>query len=65
MPTDAATRSVNDEKAQALAADAGLAEQLRQSSTVEAALARCDVVGGTARHRVASELEAAELRLSA
>ncbi|MBA2555809.1 MAG: argininosuccinate lyase [Chloroflexi bacterium] len=53
----------DDPKAQALAGDATVAQRLRTAATVEAALARCDVIGGTARPRVRAELAAARERL--
>ena len=54
-----------DPKAQDLATDAGLPAHLRRAATVEAALARPDVVGGTAPGRVAAALAAARQRLEA
>jgi argininosuccinate lyase len=52
-----------DKRAQALARDPHAPARLRASATVEAALARCDVVGGTAPARVEEELTAAAQRL--
>ena len=48
-----------------LAGDAALPAELRAASTVEAALASCDVIGGTAPGRVAAALAAARDRLGA
>ncbi|MDQ3492229.1 MAG: argininosuccinate lyase [Chloroflexota bacterium] len=53
----------DDPMAQGLAGDPTIAQRLRAAATVEAALARCDVVGGTARPRVQAELTAARERL--
>jgi argininosuccinate lyase len=50
-------------QAQALATDSTVPGTLRAAATVEGALARCDVVGGTAPARVQAELEAAAARL--
>jgi argininosuccinate lyase len=52
-----------DPVAAALAGDANIGAALREAAGVEGALARCDVVGGTAPARVAAELEAAAARL--
>src|SRR2546427_1538313 len=52
-----------DPKAQDLATHAGFPAHLRRAATVEAALARPDVVGGTAPGRVAAALAAARQRL--
>jgi argininosuccinate lyase len=52
-----------DSRARELALDANLAERLRRAATVAAALASCDVIGGTAPGRVHAELEAAASRL--
>ena len=54
-----------DAAAAALAGDPGLPGELRAAATVEAALASCDVVGGTAPGRVAAALGAARERLAA
>ena len=54
-----------DPKAQDLATDAGLPAHLRRAATVEAALARPDVLGGTAPGRVVAALAAARQRLEA
>ena len=53
----------DDESARALAGDPTAPAQLRAAASIEGALARCDVIGGTAPHRVAAELEAATRRL--
>jgi argininosuccinate lyase len=48
-----------------LAGDAAVVTRLREAATVEAALAGCDVVGGTAPRRVGAALDAARMRLEA
>jgi argininosuccinate lyase len=53
----------DDETARALAGDAEVAGKLRGAASVDGAIARCDVVGGTAPARVAAELAAAAQRL--
>jgi argininosuccinate lyase len=53
----------DDEQAQALALDDAVPELLRAAATVDGALARCDVIGGTAPARVHAELAAHEGRL--
>lgn len=52
-----------DERAHALALDPGIGGRLRSAATIDGALARSDVVGGTAPHRVRVELEVAATRL--
>jgi argininosuccinate lyase len=52
-----------DPGAVALASELGVADALRSAATLERALARPDVVGGTAPGRVASELERNARRL--
>jgi argininosuccinate lyase len=52
-----------DATAATLAADPGIGAELRAAASVEAALASCDVVGGTAPGRVAAALAAARDRL--
>ena len=47
----------------ALAGVPGSADRIRAAATVDGALARCDVIGGTAPARVAHELAAHEARL--
>jgi argininosuccinate lyase len=59
----AALEASPDVAARALAGTSGLAERLRRAASIEAALARCDVVGGTAPGRVASALDDAARRL--
>lgn len=56
--------AADDATARALSADTGIGDVLRGAATVEGALARFDVIGGTAPGRVAAELRAAEERLS-
>jgi argininosuccinate lyase len=53
----------DDEAARALAEDPGVGERVRAAAAIDGALARCDVVGGTAPGRVRAELEAASTRL--
>ncbi|HXG26500.1 MAG TPA: argininosuccinate lyase [Candidatus Binatia bacterium] len=53
----------DDAAAQRLASSEAAIAELHASATVEAALRRPDVVGGTAPHRVAAELAAAAERL--
>jgi len=60
--TSALTAS-GDPRAVALAGDTGVVARLRDASTVEAAVAGCDVIGGTAPRRVAEALAAARTRL--
>jgi argininosuccinate lyase len=59
----AALAEAGDTTAMGLAGDATLPAELRTAATVEAALASCDVVGGTAPGRVAAALAAARARL--
>ncbi|HYM84551.1 MAG TPA: argininosuccinate lyase [Candidatus Dormibacteraeota bacterium] len=54
-----------DAGATALAGDPAIGEALRAAATLEAALASCDVVGGTAPSRVAAALAEARRRLEA
>jgi argininosuccinate lyase len=65
--TDADIRAAllgsDDTGARALADDAGIAAELREAAGIDAALARPDVIGGTAPGRVAAELAAAARRL--
>jgi argininosuccinate lyase len=58
-----ALRASDDPAAARLADDPGIAADLRTNATVEAAVRRPDVVGGTAPGRVAAELAAAAARL--
>jgi argininosuccinate lyase len=53
----------DDEAARALAEDPGIGERVRSAAALDGAMARCDVVGGTAPGRVRAELEAAATRL--
>ncbi len=55
--------AADDPTALSLASDASIGDVLRAAATVEGALARFDVIGGTAPVRVATELRAAEERL--
>lgn len=55
--------AADDPIAQALKATPGMADALRGAASVEGALARFDVIGGTAPARVAAELRATEERL--
>jgi argininosuccinate lyase len=59
----AALKGSRDAAARDLADRAGIADELRAAATIEAALARPDVIGGTAPGRVAAELAAAARRL--
>jgi argininosuccinate lyase len=59
----AALRASEDETAGKLADDPGTSGELRAAAGIEAALARPDVIGGTAPRRVAAELDAAARRL--
>jgi argininosuccinate lyase len=53
----------SDPAAQGLASNREVAGRLRAAASVEGALARFDVIGGSAPHRVRAELDAAEKRL--
>jgi argininosuccinate lyase len=59
----AALGEAGDDDARRLASDKGIGAQLREAATIEAALASCDVEGGTAPARVAAALTAARKRL--
>jgi argininosuccinate lyase len=59
----ASLRAAEDPIAQGLAEDTGIGVDLRRAASVEGALARFDVIGGTAPGRVAAELAATEARL--
>ena len=61
----AALAEGHDTTALGLAGDPALPAELRAAATVEAALASCDVVGGTAPARVAEALAGARARLDA
>ena len=58
-----ALAAADDPVAVALADDPAVPERLRRAATVEASLARADVIGGTAPGRVATELARARKRL--
>jgi argininosuccinate lyase len=60
--TDALAAS-EDDHARSLASDRAVAQALRDAASVTGALARFDVIGGTAPGRVRAELEAAATRL--
>jgi len=60
----AALAEAGDTTALGLAGNATLPAELRAAATVEAALASCDVIGGTAPGRVAAALAAARERLA-
>jgi argininosuccinate lyase len=55
--------TVGDDEALALASDDGIGDEIRAAASVEGALETCDVIGGTAPHRVAEALAAAWARL--
>jgi argininosuccinate lyase len=59
----ASLRAAEDPIAEGLAEDAGIGADLRRAASVEGALARFDVIGGSAPGRVAGELAATEARL--
>ncbi len=61
----AALASSDDPVARKLAGDASVATELRAAAAVEAAIAGCDVEGGTAPGRVRAALAAARQRLDA
>jgi argininosuccinate lyase len=58
-----ALAAADDDIARKLSSDAGIAAAMRDAATIEAALASCDVEGGTAPARVEAALEAARKRL--
>ncbi len=62
-PSPSALRSAADTTAARLADSPGVAAQVRAAASVDGALARFDVIGGTAPGRVALELERAAARL--
>jgi argininosuccinate lyase len=62
-PIADALRDGDDPTAAGLAATPGTADRIRGAASVEGALNRFDVVGGTAPWRVAAELERATARL--
>jgi argininosuccinate lyase len=59
----AALGAAGDPTATKLAAEPGIAEALIAAATIEASLAAADVIGGTARGRVAAAIVAARARL--
>jgi argininosuccinate lyase len=59
----AALAESDDDTARGLAGDPAAAGRLRAAASIEGAIARCDVIGGTASARVAAELDAASRRL--
>jgi argininosuccinate lyase len=59
-----ALAAAGDEGARALAGEAGIGDELRSAASIDGALGTCDVIGGTAPHRVAQALEAARARLA-
>jgi argininosuccinate lyase len=61
----AALAEGRDTAVMGLAGDPGLPGALREAATLDAALASCDVAGGTAPGRVAAALAAARARLGA
>jgi argininosuccinate lyase len=61
----AALAASDDATAAALAGDPGIGDALRDAAGLDAALAACDVVGGTAPTRVGAALAAARARLDA
>jgi argininosuccinate lyase len=66
IPDEAVTATLgasDDERARELADDATIPGRLREAAHLESALARPDVIGGTAPARVAAELRAAAKRL--
>ena len=58
-----ALAAAGDEQARALAMEPGIGDELRIAAGIDAALAGCDVVGGTAPERVAGALAYARERL--
>jgi hypothetical protein len=61
----AALADAGDTTAAGLVIDQALPGRLREAATIDAALASCDVVGGTAPGRVAAALAEARDRLGA
>jgi argininosuccinate lyase len=58
-----ALAAAGDETARGLAGEPGIGDELRTAARLDAALAACDVVGGTAPVRVAAALAGARRRL--
>jgi argininosuccinate lyase len=66
LPNDALTAALaesDDDTARGIAGDPAAASRLRSAASIEGAIARCDVIGGTASARVVAELETASRRL--
>jgi argininosuccinate lyase len=66
LPDEAVTAALaasDDATAAGLADDPGIGAKLRAAADLDAALASCDVIGGTAPYRVRSALAAARARL--
>jgi argininosuccinate lyase len=61
----AALAASDDPMAQALARDPGIGAAIRDAADIDAALASCDVIGGTAPDRVRAAVRAARARLDA
>jgi argininosuccinate lyase len=61
----AALEAAGDEDATRLAAEPGVGASVRAAASIDAALASCDVIGGTAPARVEAALAAARTRLDA
>ena len=59
-----ALAAADDDAARVLAAEPGIGMAVRAAASIEAALASADVIGGTARLRVAAALESARERLA-
>ena len=58
-----ALAAAGDERARALAEEPTIGDELRAAASIDGALASCDVIGGTAPHRVTAALAAARARL--
>jgi argininosuccinate lyase len=54
-----------DERARAIAEEPTIGDELRGAASIDGALARCDVIGGTAPHRVMAALAEARARVDA
>ena len=68
IPDDMVKQAIgasDDPTAAALASEPGLGDELRSAASIDGALASCDVIGGTAPHRVGAALAAARARLEA
>lgn len=55
--------AAGDETARSLAQEPGIGDELRRAAGIDAAMASCDVIGGTAPTRVAQALATAQARL--